>query len=533
MFLKRHLDTLSCYLMLLVVPVLFLLITQSTCLATDTQENIAPSFRISKNLNGRIEFWKLIFTKYGKNNAVLHHRQHPEIIYSVLDFGSLEKRYKGKALKREKRKRLKKETARIRQTLTYLGKGRKARNPFEAQIVESFAHITPPSAKKYRLAAQAKMIRSQTGIRERFRDGLVRSGRYLYAIEEIFRTNGLPVELARLPLVESSFDYTAYSSKGAAGIWQFMRSTGRLYLRINASIDERRDPILASRAAAQYLKHAYSKLGSWPLALTSYNHGIAGMMRARKKAGSSDLYDIIRRYRGRTFGFASSNFYPEFLAALEIEGNPQKYFPGIELEPPLRFDEIQIGKSITYSKLVSASGADDEKIHWLNRGLQNPIRKGRTPIPAGVFVKVPPGRGQQVIKSLRTGTLLSLGEASKTYVANLKKGPPRMPTQTYRVRRGDTIGAIARRFSVSQRELMAMNNIRNPRRLRAGKRIRVPARGSRSTARRRSRSKSYKVRSGDNLGRIAKRHQTSVKKLKALNPGLNNLIHPGQKITVP
>src|SRR5262245_20063059 len=135
-------------------------------------------------------------------------------------------------------------------------------------------------------------------------------------METIFEREGLPVALTRLPLVESCFNVRAYSKVGAAGIWQFMPSTGRYYLRIDNAVDERRDPVTATVAAATHLKGNYEVLHSWPLAITAYNYCRAGMANAVSTVGSSDIVDIIQHYHGPAFKFASRNFYAEFLAAL-------------------------------------------------------------------------------------------------------------------------------------------------------------------------------------------------------------------------
>ena len=171
----------------------------------------------------------------------------------------------------------------------------------------------------YRRASQKVRIRAQSGMRERFLKAIQVSGKYLATMEDIFREAGLPTVLTRLPHIESSFEINAYSRAHAAGIWQFIPSTGRLFLKIDHTVDQRLDPLLATRAAAKLLKSNHERLKTWPLAVTAYNHGAAGMERAVRKLGTRDISEIIRRYRGRRFGFASRNFYPELLAAIAIE----------------------------------------------------------------------------------------------------------------------------------------------------------------------------------------------------------------------
>ena len=144
--------------------------------------------------------------------------------------------------------------------------------------------LFPEATTNAELRAAAQRLRFQLGQADRFRAGLVRSGAYKPYIHEAFVKQGLPRELGALPHVESSFDPTAYSKVGAAGMWQFMRSTGVRYMRIDHIVDERRDPFLATDAAVRLLADNYSVLQSWPLALTAYNHGVSGMRRATHAA---------------------------------------------------------------------------------------------------------------------------------------------------------------------------------------------------------------------------------------------------------
>ena len=174
------------------------------------------------------------------------------------------------------------------------------------------------------MAVAAESVRSQTGQRERFLAGVIRSGAYIPAIKQVLRSYGLPEDLAYLPHVESSFNTAAYSKVGASGIWQFTKSTGKTYLRIDQAVDERSDPLIAAHAAAKYLKNSYNQLGTWPLALTSYKYGTAGTKRALNEKGSYER--IFTEYNKGHFKFASRNFYAEFLAAKEIARNPDKYF---------------------------------------------------------------------------------------------------------------------------------------------------------------------------------------------------------------
>jgi membrane-bound lytic murein transglycosylase D len=388
----------------------------------------SPEFKVPASLEERVHFWVLIFTKYGKYQSVFHHRQDPGVIYSVLDFTELSEKNSGAKYEAAREQALEEEESRIRAVLLSLADGKTAETPFERRIERMFSRF--PGFRRsriYREAAEGDQIRSQSGIRERFMEGVKRSRRYLHAIEQIFAQKQLPLELARLPLVESSFDYNAYSVVGAAGIWQFMRGTGKKYMRIDSIIDERRDPIISSRAAAEYLAHANSVINAWPLAVTSYNHGITGVMRAAREVGSKDIAKIIESYEGKSFGFASKSFFVSFLAALEAEKNWKGYFPELEVEAPWYFDEVRLGRSVRFSELVKISGADRERMVELNPALLKPVIAGSYPVPAGYLVKLPHGFGPKLVAALPGSQIYSIVDAplvnkgKKSSEVNLKK----------------------------------------------------------------------------------------------------------------
>ncbi len=227
---------------------------------------------------------------------------------------------------------------------------REGLNDEEQRILKLF----PEGTSNAEFRAAAGRLRFQLGQSDRFRAGLVRSGTWKPYIQEVLAKRGLPLELAALPHVESSFDPTAYSKVGAAGMWQFMRSTGVRYMRIDHIVDERRDPFFATDAAARLLADNYSVIQSWPLALTAYNHGLAGMRRAVQQQKTSDIATIVAKYQSRSFGFASRNFYTAFLAALEIDSNPDRYFPNVKIDPPSDTATITVPAFMTVDTLADA-----------------------------------------------------------------------------------------------------------------------------------------------------------------------------------
>ena len=233
-------------------------------------------------------------------------------------------------------------------------------------------------------------VRFQLGQADRFREGLLRAGLWQQHIVETLANLGMPQELAVLPHVESSFNAAAYSKAGAAGLWQFMRSTGRRYMRIDSAVDDRMDPFRATEAAAQLLSFNYRLLGTWPLALTAYNHGAEGMRRAKDQVGSDDIVMILRNYHSPSFGFASRNYYVSFLAALTVDRNPEKYFGPIKREPEAKFREVTMPGFVTVSALTHALHISPADLRRLNPALLPACWSNARRVPQGLRAATAP-----------------------------------------------------------------------------------------------------------------------------------------------
>ncbi len=303
-------------------------------------------FAVPAGLEAAVEFWKQIFTVYGMGDVVLFDPVDAGKIYTVLRVPENEQ---GRALVDKERVRI---------------------------------------AAEYELAGDESRIRSQRGAKESFSAGLKISGRYMAQMQKIFREEGLPAELAYLPLVESSFNVRARSGVGAVGMWQFMPETGKKFMRIDAAVDERRDPMASTRAAARLLKQNYQILGSWPLALTAYNHGTEGIFRAIKATGSRQLVELIRSYESPSFGFASKNFFAEFLAVVEIAAHSENYFPFLRPHQALRLREVALKTpskpTALHTLLKPAAISLNEFFQW------NPALEADTKVlPSGYSVRLP------------------------------------------------------------------------------------------------------------------------------------------------
>jgi membrane-bound lytic murein transglycosylase D len=238
-------------------------------------------------------------------------------------------------------------------------------------------------------AAVEKRVRGQAGMRDALEDALFISGRYLPRMEKVFEDFGLPREIAYLPFVESGFNKKAVSKVGASGIWQFMPYTGKLYLRVDDAVDERNDPMRAAEAAARLMRQNYNMLEAWPLAMTAYNHGPMGVARAVREVGSRNLADIIDRYEGKTFGFASQNFYASFMGALHVAKHSDIYLGAIPRARKLEFDQFIMPDYMEYSTFLERMGIEEPTFRELNMALTKDVIAGNRYIPVGYMVRVP------------------------------------------------------------------------------------------------------------------------------------------------
>lgn len=300
-----------CLLAILVLPVVLPVLSPAA--AASEAVGISPHFPKPSGLHSNVEFWKLIYTEFGVGDFVLHDRNNLAVLYDVARVnGITHERRAADAVKPE----IQRLRAKYEGILTNLAQGMEPEvlGLEGLWVAQVWGCPCPPEV----LFRAASNIRVQQGLREKVDEGMHRARELLPRILAILWRHNVPEEVAALPLVESAFNPQARSKAGAVGLWQFIAPTGRRYLTITRRRDDRRDPIRATEAAARLLRHNYEALGSWPLAIMAYNHGTEGILAAQAVVGSSAVDEIIARYAGPRFGFASKNFYAEFLAALEV-----------------------------------------------------------------------------------------------------------------------------------------------------------------------------------------------------------------------
>ena len=456
-----------------------------------TAESIAAEFPVYDSIRPNVAFWKKIYTEYSTTQGVIHDKKNLAIIYEVIELKD-RNRHGSRKINKGRIKRVKKKYKRI---LAKLAQGLTPVGPQEQRVTALFG--TSATSADFRRAM--RNLRCQVGQSDPFRQGIIRSGAYLAEMKQIFRDAGLPEDLVYLPHVESSFNPKAYSKFGAAGMWQFTRSTGKSYMTVSYAVDERRDPILSTRAAARLLKRNYKKLGNWPMAITAYNHGVTGMLRAKRRKGNYET--IFKEYRSRIFKFASRNFYSEYLAAREIAREYHQYFGKLILDTPLQTQEVVMAG---YGSLPEMARQLDLKLavlRDLNPALRNPVLRGQKYVPRGFHLKLPAqyGRDWKIV----------IAELAPKIYKNYQKR-----SRIYTVRKGDTTGEIARNHGVKLNDLIAANNLDARATIHIDQVLRIPLPGDKPPVLAALKSEKAKPRADENSKVPAAKRQGETAKRK-------------------
>ncbi len=345
---------------------------------------------------------------------------------------------------------------------------------------------------------------------------LARSTRYLPLIKRIFHEYGLPEDLAYLAMIESGFNPFAYSRAGACGIWQFMRRTARRYgLKINYWVDERRDPEKATRAAAKYLLDLYEEFECWHLASAGYNAGEAKLRRAIKRYGTRDFWKLSRyRYLRRE----TKNYVPKMIAAMIIAKNPEKYGFHVDYLPPLEYEIINVPGGTDLRALALATNTDYDTIRLLNPEL----RRGRTPPNVKYYpVKVPFGRGEQVLEAL---SKIRYIYHHKSLRHRVHRGETLQEIAAYY---GISVGSLKRANGLRSSRIRPGIVLYIPIKTQAILYVAHTPKKSKN-----NRVVVYRVRPGDSLWKIARKFGVSLEKLKAWNNLVSNIIRPGLKLII-
>ena len=509
--------------------------------AVGTAQAQQELFPRPKELEPAVQFWTRVYTEVDTHSGFIHDDLLLDIVYQTV-------RFTDDLSQRERRRRVERALDLHQNILNKLAGGaRQNLNSEEQRVLALF----PEGTSNAEFRAAAGRLRFQLGQSDRFRAGLVRAGAWKPYIYEVLDKEGLPHELASLPHVESSFDPTAYSKVGAAGLWQFTRSTGVRYMRIDHIVDERRDPFMATKAAARLLADNHSVVETWPLALTAYNHGLAGMRRAADQLKTTDIAAVIAKYQSRSFGFASRNFYAAFLAALSIDQDPERYFEHLRVDPPSPTGIVVVPAFMHADKLADALNLRFNTLRSLNPALSDAVWSGDKYVPEGFEVRVPQATAavaEELMAAIKTNDRFEAQRGD----------------QEHKVRSGDTLSQIAAEYRVSLAALMRVNGFTGRDMLRVGQMIKLPteaaggiavvaaaasATATAVVARTEPAPRKapvpavtatddgarvYVVRSGDSIERIAKKTGIDANALLAANSIRDkNLIIAGQTLTLP
>jgi len=418
------------------------------------------NFKVPDSIRSRVDFWKDIYTKYSSWQGLVHDSLYINKIYFSVDFSDimLDDTLNAWQKKRARKKRVKAKKKEVKKILMHLQtiKDPSALQGDELRIWNMYTEIS--GHRKFFDASRRRRLRFQLGQRNFFHKGIYDSGRYLKTMEKIFSEYKIPKQITRLVFVESSFNLKARSKVGASGIWQFMRSTARLYMKVGHRIDYRNDPIQSTIAAAKLLRNNYRRLKSWPLAITAYNYGPSGMVKLVRRLNTDNLFEIIKEFRGRRFGFASSNFYASFLAALEVEEDAQKYFTNLKTRPALEFDTLKLSRSISYFQLKELFQGDNEMLVKFNPQLSKGIRRNYFTIARKSTLYLPKGKLEEFLEIIGTFKYPTI---NKKLLA-------------YQIIKGDTLSGIGEAFGVSVRTIMDLNGLVRANRIRVGQILSIP-----------------------------------------------------------
>lgn len=402
-------------------------------------------------LEPAVRFWSRVFTEVDTRSGFLHDDRHLNVVYETLGWPEDLDRRQRQALI-EPRQRA------IRSTLLALADGTADRSDPLVRRVQALWQ----GASAAELRAAADRVRFQLGQSDRFAAALYRAGAWEAFIRRTLAEHGVPQQIGALPYVESGFDPLAGSHAGAAGLWQFMASTGRLFLRIDRYVDERYDPHAATVAAARLLRGNYDALGTWPLALTAYNHGRAGMRRAVETMGTTDIATLIEQYNGRYFGFASRNFYPTFLAALELSLAPEEPFGTVVKAPAAQMRAVTLPAYLPLRVVERELGIDRSTLRRLNPALRRAVWDETGLLPKGYDLRLPADTPQ--------------AQARIADIAGRAGQAAPVTEVRHLVRRGETLSGVAAHHGISTRRLAARNGLSPTAHLRIGQVLKIPVR---------------------------------------------------------
>jgi membrane-bound lytic murein transglycosylase D len=385
-----------------------------------------------------VDFWVSVYSTLHTNQVVFFDNDDLDLVYYVIDLPT--DRIDVNA--RDFEKTISKAKEEVASALRELDQKRpKSADGLSGVTKQVYLALKKKSREdKY---AFADNVRSQMGLKERFLRGYMNAGAYEDEIRARLLKQGLEEDLIGIVFVESLFHAPSVSKVGATGYWQFIKPTALSYAHVNALVDERLDPMVATEAAIRYLKAAKSKLKTWPLAIVSYNCGQGGMAKAAAKIGSYELGDILDKHEGKTFKFASRNYYFEFLAAVEVYKNAKQIFPNAIRKKPWRYEVVRLAKAVHAPDLVRSGAFEEMWFETHNPALSKAARTGGLVLPADFTLRVPEGQSKRFHDAYnrlaRSQKLALKAEKQKKWV--------------HKASGKETIAQIAKRYGMSKHVL--------------------------------------------------------------------------------
>ena len=346
--------------------------------------NVGSGLTLTSSLQPNVDFWIKVFAKWDLRDFIYHDDRYLKIIYQTVKASS---NSSGDKISKSDRDRLKQKKSTLKSELKDLELAVANKTPLNPQQQQRYDQIVA-SAGKSAIAGIAERLRYQRGQRSRYLRGLKVEAKYIDLFKALFKAGNVPHGIAYLPHVESSFRNSVTSSANATGMWQFTKGAKDIFMIKSPAVDERVDAVASARGAVRYMQAGFDYLQSWPLAVTSYNHGIGGMRKA-KRAQGADLGKIHDHYRGKNFGFASRNFYPELIAVRYISRNRKKYFGSVRVQPPLDIAAYILPKDILLKDLFSQWKYTQEKLEPLNPAILAAGWNSTAPLPKGFVVWLP------------------------------------------------------------------------------------------------------------------------------------------------
>lgn len=355
----------------------------------------SEEFVVPERIKNNVDFWSRVYRDWDSNQVVFYDEKDPRVVYHVMSLPKVANEISSPKYKKDVQNRFNEIADILKQV----------ESQRTVEITgELAANVLDVLKRNSWLSEQdlAKRLRYQNGLRSQFEYGLRTSGRYADDMKAVLRAQGLPEGLIALVFVESLFYLSANSHAGASGPWGFVKETGlNSGIHVNNFVDERLDPVVATWGASQFLKKAKAGLLEWPLAITAYNYGYAGMLRAVSNLGTRDFNVIVDQHESPIFGYASKNYYAEFLAALEIYENYEKYFPGLVKEPRWEYELVQVARPVGPTDLVSTKAINIDDLIRLNPSLTSRTVGGHEVIPPDYALRVPKGRAKHFYDRLK------------------------------------------------------------------------------------------------------------------------------------